>query len=122
MKVKETIKQEEIKAESEFKRRLMEKFNEDERLEQLNSQKRRLKELEYKKEIEKQWQDKRIQYQKQKELELLDLEKQKAEETHKREIIEHEKIKLIREHEEILKSFYKKGYDKSVNSLSSNHN
>ena len=55
-------------------------------------------------------------------MELLDLEKQKAEETHKREIIEHEKIKLIREHEEILKSFYKKGYDKSVNSLSSNHN
>ena len=117
MKVKETIKQEENKVESEFKRKLMEKFADDERLEQLNSQKRRLKEFEYKKEIEKQWQEKRIQYQRQKEMELLDLHQKKAEETLKREIIEKEKIRLIKEHEEILKTFFKNGYEKSVNSL-----
>jgi hypothetical protein len=119
--LKETIKEEESKAENEFKRKLIEKFKEDERLEQLNSQKRRLKELEYKKEIEKQWQEKRIQYQQQKELELQELQRQKLEETYKREIIEKEKLRLIKEHEEILKNFFKKGYDKSVNSLKTNH-
>lgn len=54
MRVKENIKREEDKLENEFKCRLMEKFAEDERLEVLNSQKRRMRELELKKEIEKQ--------------------------------------------------------------------
>ena len=119
MKVKETIKQEELKIENEFKKGLMEKFAHDEKLEQLNTQKRRLKEFEYKKEIERQWQEKRIQYQKQKENELFELQRQKEEETRKREIIEIEKERLVREHEEILKNFFKKGYDKSVNNLKS---
>ena len=50
-------------------------------------------------------------------MELLDLHQKKAEETLKREIIEKEKIRLIKEHEEILKTFFKNGYEKSVNSL-----
>lgn len=120
--LKEHIKEEEAKAEREFKKKLMDKFAEDERLEQLNAQKRKLKELEYKKEIERQWQEKRIQYQNQKELELQELQRQKNEETYKRQIIEQEKMRLIKEHEEILKTFFKKGYDKSVNGLKSNLN
>ena len=41
--------------EEEFKRKLMEKFAEDERLEQMNAQKRRMRELEHKREIERLW-------------------------------------------------------------------
>jgi len=41
--------------EEEFKARLMSKFAEDDRLEQMNQQKRRMKELEHKREIERLW-------------------------------------------------------------------
>jgi len=51
MLVKEERKAQEEKLESEFKRKLMEKFAEDERLEQFNLQKRRMKEIELKKEV-----------------------------------------------------------------------
>ena len=41
-----TIITDEMRMEEEFKKKLMEKFAEDERLEQMNAQKRRMKELE----------------------------------------------------------------------------
>ena len=44
--------------EEEFKRKLMEKFAEDDRLEQMNAQRRRMRELEHKREIERLWQEK----------------------------------------------------------------
>lgn len=49
--VKEARKKEEEKAEGEFKKRLMEKFADDERLEQYNAQKRKQKEFDLKKEV-----------------------------------------------------------------------
>ena len=49
--VKELRKKEEDKLEGEFKKRLMEKFAEDERLEQYNAIRRKQKELELKKEV-----------------------------------------------------------------------
>lgn len=117
MRVKENIKREEEKLENEFKARLMEKFAEDERLEILNAQKRRMKEIELKKEIERQWQEKRRQYQLQKELEMRELVNQREEERRKRELIEMEKERLVKENEEILKTYFAKGYHKSLNSL-----
>ena len=41
--------------EDEFKRKLMDKFAEDERLEQMNAQRRRMRELEHKREVERLW-------------------------------------------------------------------
>jgi hypothetical protein len=41
--------------EDEFKIKMSEKFAEDERLEQMNAQKRRMRELEHKREIERLW-------------------------------------------------------------------
>lgn len=46
---------EEKRLEDEFKEKLMAKFAEDERLEQMNAQKRRMRELEHKREIERLW-------------------------------------------------------------------
>ncbi len=48
---KEMIKREEEKLEAEFKKKLMEKFAEDERLEQYNAIRRKQKEVELKKEV-----------------------------------------------------------------------
>ena len=48
--------------EDEFKEKMALKFAEDERIEQLNAQKRRMKEQEHKREIEKLWSDKLTLY------------------------------------------------------------
>ena len=55
MRLKEERRQEELRLEAEFKDKLMAKFAEDERLEQMNAQKRRMRELEHKREIERIW-------------------------------------------------------------------
>lgn len=54
---------EEQRMEEDFKRKLMEKYAEDDRLEQMNAQKRRMKELEHKREVERLWQEKLVIYQ-----------------------------------------------------------
>ena len=59
------------------------------------------------------------QYQEQKSHELRELELKQKEEAAKRELIEKEKEKLIREHESLLKNYFAKGYQKSVSSLTS---
>lgn len=51
IQVKEARKKEEDKLENEFKKKLMEKFAEDERLEQYNAIRRKQKEFELKKEV-----------------------------------------------------------------------
>lgn len=51
LRVKEQRKKEEEVLEREFKKKLMEKFAEDERLEQYNAIRRKQKELELKKEV-----------------------------------------------------------------------
>lgn len=48
-------KEEEERMEGEFRRMMMEKFAKEDKLEQLAQQKRRMKELEHKKEIERMW-------------------------------------------------------------------
>lgn len=55
MRLKEERKAEELRLEAEFKEKLMAKFAEDERLEQMNAQKRRMREQEHKRDIEKIW-------------------------------------------------------------------
>ena len=108
-KSKEENKKKELEMEEEFKKKYMEKLAEEEKLEKLNAQRRRQKEL--------QWQDKLKQYQLQKEQQLKNLEKLKMEEEAKRYIIEQEKQRLIKENENLLKSYYPLGYQKAINSL-----
>lgn len=56
--------------EEDFKIKMAEKFAEDERLEQMNAQKRRMRELEHKREIERLWQEKLAVYRVQREQEF----------------------------------------------------
>ena len=88
--------------EEEFKRKLMEKFAEDDRLEQMNAQRRRMRELEHKREIERLWKEKLAIYQAQREAEIAEQEFKKQEEARQRSIIEEEKQRLLAEHAAIL--------------------
>lgn len=62
MRLKAERAAEEKRMEDEFKRKLMEKFAEDERLEQMNAQRRRIREQEHKREVERLWQEKLVIY------------------------------------------------------------
>lgn len=67
MKLKAERLAEEKRMEDEFKIKMAEKFAEDERLEQMNAQKRRMRELQHKRDIEKLWQEKLAVYRAQRE-------------------------------------------------------
>lgn len=62
LKLKAERLEEESRMEQEFKIKMAEKFAEDERLEQMNAQKRRMREQEHKRQIEKLWQEKLAVY------------------------------------------------------------
>ena len=117
MKYKEQRKKEEQEMEAEFKKKLMEQYAEDEKLEQYNMRRRKQRELDLKQEVEKQWQLKLAQYQKQKEQELAELELAKKKEEHERYLIEQEKQRLIKENETLLKAYYPTGYHRAINSM-----
>lgn len=70
LRLKEEKLKEEQRMEEEFKRKLLQKFAEDERLEQMNAQRRRMRELEHKREVERLWQEKLAIYRQQREAEL----------------------------------------------------
>lgn len=102
MKLKAERAEEEKRMEDEFKRKLMEKFAEDERLEQMNAQRRRMREQEHKREVERLWQEKLKIYQQQRELEVMEQERQKQEKLAQAAVVEQEKARLLAEHAAIL--------------------
>lgn len=106
--LKEQAKKDEERMEQEFKRRMLEKFREDERVEQMNAQKRRMKEQEYKREIEKLWVEKLEVYRAQREEELKERERAEAEQLRKAEVIRMEKIRLLKENADLLEKYYPK--------------
>ncbi len=98
--------------EDEFKQKLFQIFAEDERLEQMNAQKRRMREQEHKREIEKLWQEKLAVYQAQRELEVQELHVKRSEEAKMQSIIEQEKARLLAEHQAILLQHHPKASTK----------
>ena len=86
----------------------MEKFAADDKLDQLNAQKRRMKELEHKKEIERLWQARLQQYKDQREEEQREKERQLMEEARKKEIIRRERERLLKEYAELLENYHPK--------------
>lgn len=97
--------QEERKMEEEFKIKMAQKFAEDERLEQMNAQKRRMRELQHKRDIEKLWQDKLEVYRQQREAEYEERRQASEMEAFKKQAVEEEKQRLLRQHADILSQF-----------------
>ena len=60
---------EEQRIEAEFKWKMLDKFAEDDRIEQMNAQRRRMRELEHKREVERLWKEKLEMYKVQREME-----------------------------------------------------
>jgi len=74
MRLKAERAAEEKRLEEDFKQKLLAKFAEDERLEQMAQQKRRMRELEHRREVERLWQEKLIIYREQRAIELAERE------------------------------------------------
>ena len=117
MQFKEMKKKEEEANDAAFREKLLEKYAQDEKLEKEKQEKQRQQLIDIQNAIKKQKEEKYFQYQKQREKELNEYNKYKQEQDSKKYIIEQEKIRLLKENEELLKKYYPIGYYKAKDSL-----
>lgn len=108
MRLKAERAAEEKRLEEDFKQKLLAKFAEDERLEQMAQQKRRMRELEHRREVERLWQEKLVVYREQRAIELAEREAKMAQDQHQADIIEQEKMRLLKEHAAVLEQHHPK--------------
>jgi len=93
------IKREEEKVEEEqFRTAMLEKFAEDDRLDQLNAQKRRMKQLEHRREIERLLELRREKYEQERAAELQDQLNSERVEQIRQQIIEEERKRMLAAH------------------------
>lgn len=88
---------------------MMAKFAEDDRIEQMNAQKRRMKQLEHKREVEKLIEDRRRQQEADMELEAKERAIEEQKEALRRQIIEEERQRLLKRHATQLLGYLPKG-------------
>lgn len=106
---KKRLIQKEREDETVFRERLLQKFAEDERLEQLNAQKQRMKKLEHKRAVDEILAERRrVQAQEKLEEEQV-LAKERELEVYRRQVIEQERQRLLREHAGQLIGYLPKG-------------
>lgn len=105
LKLKAERLAEEKSMEDDFKHKMAEKFAEDERLEQMNAQKRRMRELQHKRDIESLWKQKLEVYRAQREQEWEERKQKEDQESFERQVISQQKEALLREHAAILNNF-----------------
>eukprot|EP00195_Chlamydomonas_chlamydogama_P011039 CAMPEP_0202890232 /NCGR_PEP_ID=MMETSP1392-20130828/721_1 /ASSEMBLY_ACC=CAM_ASM_000868 /TAXON_ID=225041 /ORGANISM="Chlamydomonas chlamydogama, Strain SAG 11-48b" /LENGTH=479 /DNA_ID=CAMNT_0049573769 /DNA_START=242 /DNA_END=1678 /DNA_ORIENTATION=- len=94
--------------EEEFRRRMMAKFAEDDRIEQLNAQKRRMKLVEHQRAVAAMIEDKRRMYEEQKARDEAELAAQRLDDERKLALLEEERKRLLREAAE-LRDFLPRG-------------
>lgn len=93
------IKREEEKAEEEqFRQAMLEKFADDDRLDQLNAQKRRMKQLEHRREIERLLEVRREKYEHERAVELQEQLNGERVEQIRQQIIEEERKRMLAAH------------------------
>merc|ERR1712192_18884 len=100
------------KAEAEeavFREKLMAKFAEDDRIEALNDQKRRMKVQVHKREVERLIQARREQYEAQRQSEVAELAHQRIEQEKRFVEVEEEKRRLLRAHAAEFRDYLPKG-------------
>ncbi|KAJ3281715.1 hypothetical protein HK104_011316 [Borealophlyctis nickersoniae] len=99
----------EREAEEEFRQKMMAKYAEDERIEQLNAQKRRMKQLEHKRAVDALVEQRRLLLKEEYER-MMEVEKREGElEQYRQEVIEQERQRLLREHAANLLGYLPKG-------------
>lgn len=88
-----------------FKEKLMQKFAEDERLEQLTQAKRREREAQHARDVEELWIQRLEIYQQQRAAEIAEQAARMEEERQLQALIEEEKARLLAENEAILRQY-----------------
>lgn len=109
METKAAKDEAERQEEEEMRAIMMAKFAEDDRIEQMNAQKRRLKQQEHKREVEKMIMERRAQHEKTKAEERAAFEAHMNMEEERLKIVEEERQKLIQKHAEKLLGFLPRG-------------
>uniref|UniRef100_A0A3Q3GRW1 Meiosis-specific nuclear structural protein 1 n=1 Tax=Labrus bergylta TaxID=56723 RepID=A0A3Q3GRW1_9LABR len=109
MAFKEMRRRAEKAEEEAFRKMMMAKFAEDDRIEQMNAQKRRMKQLEHKREVEKLIEDRRQQIQANMELEAKERAVEQEKEALRRQIVEEERQRLLKRHATKLLGYLPKG-------------
>ena len=77
---------------------MLAKFAEDDRIEQMNAAKRRMKQLEHKRAVETLLEERRHQFAADRETELAERRMEEEMEAYKKQIIEEERMRLLRQH------------------------
>ena len=90
-------------------RQLMAKFAEDDRIEQMNAQKRRMKQQEHKRAVEALLEDRRARFQADKEREIIARQREQEAATARSKIIEQERQTLLDKHAQDLLGYLPKG-------------
>lgn len=91
-----------------FYPQMLAKFAEDDRIEQMNAQKRRMKQLEHKRAVEQLLMDRRAQFAAEREREIEERKEAGKMEEFKRALIEEERQKLLRQHAQKLLGYLPK--------------
>merc|ERR1712151_529179 len=92
-----------------IREQLLDKFAEDDRIEQMNEQKRRMKVQEHKREAERLMQVKREKFEQARQQELAEEAKLREEEVRRQSIVEAARIQLLKDHAGELQGFLPKG-------------
>lgn len=109
--------QREHEEEETFRNKMMQKFAEDERIEQLNAQKRRMKQLEHKKAVDELCGERRKLFRENYSREIEEQKRQEELEHYRQEVIEQERQRLLREHASQLLGYLPKGVFRSQQDL-----
>lgn len=96
--VKEARLAKEAEEEAKFREAMMQKFAEEDRLEQMSAQRRRMKQMEHKREVERLMEERRAAYEEQRLQEAAEREIEERAEHFRQEIIERERQRLLEEH------------------------
>lgn len=97
---------------------MLEKFAREDKIEQMAQQKRRMKEVQHKREIERLWQEKLNAFREQKEQEYQEYQRVVNDQRWEQQVIEREKERLLKEHLANLDGFMPKEIAKMSNAFS----
>ena len=111
MRLKAEREAEEKRLEDDFKQKLLAKFAEDERIEQLAQRARRQRELDHKKEVERLWQERLAVFREERAKEHDEHAQARALEKHEADVIEQEKQRLLAEHATVLEQHHPKAHN-----------
>lgn len=109
MRYKSMRQEAEKEEEDRIRQQMLEKFAIDDRIEQMNAQKRRMKQAEHKRAVETLLEQRRLQMSQEKQREQEEKAMNERMEAYRRQIIEEERIKLLREHADKLIGYLPKG-------------